>query len=518
MRHSKARPRRSRGCRSGPAADTFFDDRRTPYAALVDLLAGQGDTAEAFRWSERGRQRELADLLGGDGSVVTRGMTADEVQAERTVERDVRTLAVKIRRERARKTPDAAKIADLQKALAARQSEREGLKQRIYAAHPALQILRAQGEAAGPEAASALATPSTAVLSFVIGENRTWVFAVAGGPGTASWAVQKAAAIDVKAVDLAQQVRKFREAIATKDDKVADLARELHTLLIEPVATVVAKKARVVVIPDGCLWGLPFEALQGGNGRFVVEDTAVNYAPSLTALAANQAVEPDPAARRGLVAFGQPRLSLADADRLAVVRVVAPPQQAAAAPPSQEIQNIAALFGPARSRLFVGDKAQAEQLAQGVSPGTILHLGVPAVMTDATPLYSLFAFTNAGPAETGTGLLEAGAVMNWNLPAEATVVSQAEFVQTIGDGGALTALSWSLFVAGSPTLVIDRWTPPPTGPSVTTRFYRSYLAPLAPGARKPRAAESLQKAMKGILAQPATRHPFYWAGVMVVGR
>jgi hypothetical protein len=82
----------------------------------------------------------------------------------------------------------------------------------------------------------------------------------------------------------------------------------------------------------------------------------------------------------------------------------------------------------------------------------------------------------------------------------------------------MTALSWSLFVAGSPTLVIDRWTPPPTGPSVMTWFYRAHLAPRAPGARRPRAAESLQKAMKGLLAQPATRHPFYWAGAMAIGR
>ena len=53
----------------GPAAETFFDNRRAPYLALVDLLASQGSLAEAFQWSERGRQQALADLLGGDGAV-----------------------------------------------------------------------------------------------------------------------------------------------------------------------------------------------------------------------------------------------------------------------------------------------------------------------------------------------------------------------------------------------------------------------------------------------------------------
>jgi tetratricopeptide (TPR) repeat protein/CHAT domain-containing protein len=501
-----------------PAADTFFDDRRTPYLALVDLLADQGQTAEAFRWSERGRQRALADLLGGDGAIVTRGMTVEEQQAERSVERDVRTLSVKIRRAQARKTPDVARIAELQATLAARQTDREALRQKLYTAHPALRDLRAQGEARGADAASVLDMSAAGLLSFVVGEARTWVFAVAKGPDPAGWAVQQAAAIDVKASDLAQQVRRFREAIATKDEKAPDLARELYALLVEPVGAVVGKKTRVVVVPDGCLWSLPFEALQGGGGHFLVESAAVSYAPSLTALAVLEAAKPDAAARRTLVAFGLPEIVPADADRLAVVRVVKPAPAASPAPPSREVQDIAALFGPSRSRLYVGAKAQAGQLAQGVPPGAILHLGLPAVLTDATPLFSLLAFSNTGAADTSTGLVEVAALMTWDLPAVVTVASQAEFVQGVGDGGALSAMAWSLLVAGSPTLVIDRWTAPPTGPSVTTRFYRAHLAPLGPGARPPRAAESLQKAMKGILAQPATRQPLYWAGAMAIGR
>jgi CHAT domain-containing protein len=198
--------------------------------------------------------------------------------------------------------------------------------------------------------------------------------------------------------------------------------------------------------------------------------------------------------------------------------MVKPTSAASPVPPSREVQEIATLFGPARSRVYLGPGAQPGQLAQGVPSGAILHLGVPAVLADSTPLYSLLAFTNARTTETSTGLVEVAALMNLDLPAEATVVSQAEFVQRVGDGGALTAMAWSLLVAGSPTLVIDRWTPPPTGTSMTTRFYRAHLAPLASGARPRRAAESLQKAMKGVLAQPATRHPFYWAGAMVVGR
>jgi tetratricopeptide (TPR) repeat protein/CHAT domain-containing protein len=499
----------------GPAVDTFFDDRRAPYLALIDLLADQGNGVEAFRWSERGRQRALADMLGGDGSIVVRGLTSEELQLERTVERDVRTLVVKVRRERARTTPDPARIADLQAALASHQADRDALRQRLYLAHPQLREMRAQGEPRGADVASVLGASSAAILSFVVGETRTWVLAVAKGPDPAGWSVQRAAAIDVKASDLAQQVRRFREAMAGKDDKAVDLARDLYTLLVAPVGDVITEKTRLVIIPDGCLWSLPFEALQGGDRHFMVEDVAIGYVPSLTALAAIESARLDAAARRTLVAFGQPEIGRADAERLALVESTV--AAAARVAVSHEVQDIAALFGPARSRLFVGNQAQASRLAQGVSPGTMLHLGVPAVMTDATPLYSLLAFTPFGATDADSGLVEVATMMNWDLKTETTVASRAEFVQGVGDGGALTALSWSLYVAGSPTLVIDRWSAPPAGPSVTTRFYRALMAPVGPGGRRPRAAESLQKAMKGILAQAATRHPYYWAGAMAIG-
>jgi hypothetical protein len=64
---------------------------------------------------------------------------------------------------------------------------------------------------------------------------------------------------------------------------------------------------------------------------------------------------------------------------------------------------------------------------------------------------------------------------------------------------------------------VNRWLGAPTDPSVAVRFHRAHAAAPA-NTGTPRASDSLQKAMKGILAQPETRHPFYWAGFMAIGR
>ncbi len=211
----------------GPAAETFFDNRRAPFVALVDLFASQGDRAEAFRWSERGRLESVAEMLGGDGAVVVKGLTTDERDQERAVTRDLRAVTARIRRERGRAKPDADRLASYQKELAARQADRDAMRKRIFEAHPTLRDLRAQGEPAAPGAAAAVFGSSQGVLlSFVVTDARTWEFAVAKDAESGAWGVQKMVPIEVKAADLALQVKQFREAIARKDAGADDLAKE----------------------------------------------------------------------------------------------------------------------------------------------------------------------------------------------------------------------------------------------------------------------------------------------------
>jgi tetratricopeptide (TPR) repeat protein/CHAT domain-containing protein len=530
----------------GPAAETFFDNRRAPFVALVDLLASQGNANDAFRWSERARLESLSEMLGGDGAIVVKSLTVEERDLERSVAKDARALAVRIRRERGRPKPDADRLASLQAELAAKQSDRDALRRRIYEAHPELRQLRAQGEPAGPDAAAAAAGAAPAVvLSFVLTEARTWAFAVAKDAATGAWGVQKLVPIEVKAAELGLKVRQFREAIARKDARVEELGRELYQRLLDPLDPLLSKMTRLLVVPDGFLWSLPFEALPTPAGTFLVEEMAISYIPSLTAAAALAAAAPGVAGTRTLVTFGQPVIGPALEQRLALVRPAAPAAAAqapvspapAAAPPAApsspaasapaaaprppadpEVQAISSLFAPASRKIYVGDQARSDRLAPGVAPGTLLHLAVPLVLTEAAPLYSTLAFTPTDSADPSTGLVETYALMFVNLPAEVVVASRVEYGPASGEGEALTALAWMLIVGGSPTLVLDRWVVGASDPNVAVRFAQAHVAPSAGPARAPRAADSMQKAMKGILSQPATRHPYYWAGYLVIGR
>jgi CHAT domain-containing protein len=59
---------------------------------------------------------------------------------------------------------------------------------------------------------------------------------------------------------------------------------ELFSTLIEPTLAGLKSQSRLVVLPDGRLHLLPFDALRDRNEGFVLESHIVTYAPSATVL------------------------------------------------------------------------------------------------------------------------------------------------------------------------------------------------------------------------------------------
>ncbi len=502
----------------GPGTETFFDDRRSPYLALTDLLASEKDApasrvADAFRWWERARTRNLATMLGGDGAVVVKGLTPTERDEERQLARAARTLVVRLKRERARTKPDPDRIASVSGDLERAQGARVAFRRTLFEAHPGLAALRAQAEPAGLDAAARVLAASDALVSFVVLEQKIHVFVVTREPAPAGGAVT-ITTIDVKAADLGAKVAVFRDALARRDPRAAQAGRDVYDTLMAPVRDPLRRAKSIIVVPDAFLWGLPFEALQDERGRYLVQDFAVSYAPSFSALAAMRSA-PAPAddRRPSLLAMADPVIAAAGLERLALVRPPAAPPFPAA---TREVRSLATLFGPPAAQVLTKDLARADRLST-VRPGAALHLAVPGCLVDASPLFSLLALSRSGPNDPGDGSIEIADAMDWTLPAGMVMLSRLEMGQGGVNGDALTALAWSFYVAGSPTVVVNRWLPPETETRAVSGFYRAWLARSTPGAARPTPAAAMQRAARALIAQPGTQ-PADWAGFMVLGR
>jgi CHAT domain-containing protein len=123
-----------------------------------------------------------------------------------------------------------------------------------------------------------------------------------------------------------------------------------------------------------------------------------------------------------------------------------------------------------------------------------------------------------GQSDNGEdGLLEAWEIMKLNLNADLVVLSACESgLGRVGVGEGMIGLTWALFVAGSPTSVVSQWK---VESSSTAQFmveFHRNLQSKTPTSKLSR-AKALQKAALTMLGSKNFRHPFYWAGFVVVG-
>jgi CHAT domain-containing protein len=103
--------------------------------------------------------------------------------------------------------------------------------------------------------------------------------------------------------------------------------------------------------------------------------------------------------------------------------------------------------------------------------------------------------------------------MKLNLNADLVVLSACETARgRVASGEGIIGLTWSTFIAGVPTAIVSQWKVEATS---TTELMVGFHRNLKAGFHK---SEALRRASLALLKTREFRHPFYWAGFILVGR
>jgi len=124
------------------------------------------------------------------------------------------------------------------------------------------------------------------------------------------------------------------------------------------------------------------------------------------------------------------------------------------------------------------------------------------------------AETEPGPAETDNdGALQAWEIFSqMELKAELVVLSACETgVGTKVRAEGLVGLTRAFQAAGARSIVASQWR---VSDASTAELMVAFHEKLRAGQAKD---EALRKAMAKVAGDPATAHPFYWAGFLLVG-
>lgn len=93
--------------------------------------------------------------------------------------------------------------------------------------------------------------------------------------------VVKACPLAIKPAEIAQLTARFLQLNANRDPSTAEVARALYDILIQPAEHQIATKSRLLIIPRGVVWNVPFAALQPAENQYLADQHTVSHAISI---------------------------------------------------------------------------------------------------------------------------------------------------------------------------------------------------------------------------------------------
>lgn len=516
----------------------FLEARISPYQTMVEVLISQGKVDAAIDFSERIKSRVLLEIMQGGKLSLGKVMTKEEREEDAKLLARLESLNLQIRRELQHSATPGNSTTQLYADQKRARIKYEAHQASVFAAHPELRVPPPETRPATVEDINILLRdPSSAILEYVVTAEKTYLFVITEGvfgygeSSAAGTRPQVRVSTNLKVYTLAMTsdvindyTTKFRQALSERQKDFKTSARQLYDLLLGPALEQLGGMTHLVIIPDGPLWNLPFQALLSPCGRYLVEDAAISYAPSLAVLreavkksdqhAKPNVLSPNYAPHLLVLAVGNPSLG---GNNMARVRAARRGESLGALPDAEEeARQISELYGLQLSNFYKETEATESLVKRVAGRYKVLHLATHGLLDDNSPMYSQLVLAT-GDAEDG--LLEAREVMDMDLHADLAVLSACDSGRgRVGAGEGLIGLTWAFFAAGVPTTVASQWKVDSKSTTELMVEFHKQLKPRVMGdAHAPGPAESLRRAELKLLRSEEYSHPFYWAGFVVMG-
>jgi CHAT domain-containing protein len=366
--------------------------------------------------------------------------------------------------------------------------------------------------------AEAVPDDRTAALEYLFGTDRGYVFLVTRSATDTQPSVKVAVFETEKTVDglnhgssgdnLYSAVEAFRSRLEKSYTAYPTrLAWALYEKLVQPFASELANKEHLVVVPAENLWRIPFESLSTSPTQpsYLISKYAITYTPSLIFLAR-------------LIN----RASKEQQNPRPVSLVLADPRLAEPSPVVNAVDSFSAVFttkaGFFESRWFTGGDATRRCFLEDAPSAQLILLATHAVSAGNNPVESFFALAPESGVDL-KGRLTAADIMSERLSANLAILCACEtekgrYVEGEGEIGC----GWAFLYAGCASTLVSQWRVDRDATfKLTSEFCHGLDRDLTASVQKLSLAELLRSTQLALLADPRYAHPFYWAGIVLVG-
>lgn len=292
--------------------------------------------------------------------------------------------------------------------------------------------------------------------------------------------------LEKKIVDY--QAAIMRKALAAE---LKQAAQELYALLIPAN---LERGKQLCLVPDKFLHQLAFASLVSPDGKYLLQDYSLSYAPSASVLVlATESAQRRARAKETLLSVGNPDLDYEEHPGLKNLD-------------SAEAEAKSIVAGYQKSTLLLGRDASKEKFLQSFTRAEVIHFAGHFVANQRLPANSKLLFAGSD--------LRSAELAGYKLPnAKLVVLSACEtgFERYDKSEGAI-GIARTFLALGAPLVVASQWKvdSEPTK-DLMIAFHRNRKeAGLS-------AAESLRRAQLAVLSNEQTSTPFYWAAFSLFG-
>jgi CHAT domain-containing protein/Tfp pilus assembly protein PilF len=494
---------------------------------------------EAFSFMEKGKTAVLADALAESEARRFAGIPDSLLRKEKDLRIELTYYDTKIQQQRqGNKEEISRKMTSLEDRRLHLWREYESLIEDLESTYTDYNRLRLQEQPGGAAQVQKALEAETCLLEYSLGDT-TLLMCVISNDAAHVLRIQ----IDTT---LERLVDQFLLSIKKLEpDLYRASAAALYNVIIDPVRIHISPHKRLIVVPDGKLCYVPFEALLAPdteirtNRRIAAEFTALPYLINSFSISYHYSAglflartsEERGTKRNGFVGFAPVFAEgttieyrkkrwgnnepLMESDRAAVIGGM----RFSDLPSSEEeVLRIANLVqnkgGSAQTYLH---REANEQNFKSIASNELafMHVATHGVLNEEVPSLSGLAFYPPGDsANREDGILFADECYNLELDANLLVLSSCETgLGTFVRGEGVMAMTRGFLYSGARNIVLSLWkVPDESTRSLMVEFYRTILAS---GART--FADALREAKLHLISKSRTSFPKHWAGFVLLG-
>jgi CHAT domain-containing protein/Tfp pilus assembly protein PilF len=465
---------------------SYFRNKREVYDRLIKVLLKLDKTDEAYQISERARSRAFYDIIAGRKINFRGAVPGDLTQLEQIKRAEIEKLYKLLQKPESPSLTNGngsrqTDVREIREALTEVQAEYEDIIQKIKLENPEYRDIIAAEPVLLADIQKKTAE-STALLTYWISDEELIIWMI-----TKSSISRKT--IDVKRMDIALKVEKTRKSLQSNNLRESTaVLRELYSLIVAPVERKLRNFSNVVIIPNGPLHFIPFQALIDSDGKYMVEKYNITYSPSGSVYA----LFSDKKVRKGSGFMG---MALSD------VEVGNNPGLPGT---EDELKKILPLFTEKLSAF--GSESTETFAKKSVADYDFIHFATHGIYNYRQPLYSFLLFP---PSDDDDGRLNVWEVFEMNINSKLVTLSACETgLGNLDQGDEIIGLSRAFLYAGSSAVIVSLWSVADYPTSILmTNFYK-YIKnhPLQ---------EALTLAQRDVIKQYP--QPLYWSPFILIG-